>query len=107
MLVVPGWPACSVDGSFAGPQQRGLRLALARGPLAGGLGGAHGGIQPVQGLSTAATGWGEEDAPLTSVGKDTHAWCVRAGSWRILCCMVRDAMEEHSPTAALPALTFL
>lgn len=86
MLVVPGRAACCVDGPFAGAQQRGLRLALAGGPLAGGLGGAHGGVQPVQGLSTAVTGWGEEGAQLLLLGRDTRAWCVhRAGSWGILC----------------------
>lgn len=66
VLIVPGRPPGSVDGPFAGAQQRGLRLALAGGPLSGRLGGAHRRVQPVQRLGAAVAGEKEGTVGSTS-----------------------------------------
>lgn len=105
VLVVPGWPACRVDGPLAGPQQGGLRLALAGGPLPGGLGGAHSGIQPVQGLSTAVTGVGRGKSTITGGGEGHTFLLCGSGVLGDPIVQVRDAMEEWDRQAQLRCST--
>lgn len=55
VLVVPGWAASGVDGSFGGAQERRLGLALAGGPFPGWTAGAHCWEKPVQRSLTGST----------------------------------------------------
>lgn len=103
MLVVPGRPPRCVDGPLAGPQQRGLRLALARGPLPRGLRGAHGWVQPVQGLGAAVAGDEErKELGYQWWGRGCVPGALKQGLFGIACCTGEGCNGKGGEATAPP-----